>query len=608
MLQDNLALLQADIHTSDELVITETKELKKRIAILTQKNDRLSVDNHELMQLLKEAKEESNKFEATAKSYVARLTQARTNNLRRAESRISVASERRVMMMNVADAENARGGMPPMRGREENVDNGQGNAPLAQADDADVQPQLAPTVAPVLQPPNAHQLMKSVDWPKRSSCFQHDEYCKTVTETFARYLAKGIPEDMLAESLHSNISKQDRIGKLYTSELENNATITMTTVMETLKRCDREWSEKTNNQKWNSITKQPDESMYSFCRRVKTAYDNYNVGEGGNELQKEKLIKERVIKGADLPEDVALTAFMCTDIERLPSYIQTVMDNRKLQTPMRTTSQLPKWRQQSQQQQSFAQQQSVPQQPQQQYQRPQMQNPSQQYQQQRARQQQPRGRPPYQQMQYQYQPPPPYQQFPGQQQTHMRQQAQRQQPLPALLQQVRHPPPPRQAPQFPPRQQMQYQTAPKQYQNQALRVEQQQQTLTAQQQPHQTQEQQHQQPSMEQLEKSVATIQITTDFSERAPTDFEKRPENHQIEVCTRCRRIQSGHRSINCTFPAFCSMCQYEGHTDREHYKHIMALQQQQSMLQRRPLLPPSPLAGAQAMASDAVASNNQI
>ena len=190
-------------------------------------------------------------------------------------------------------------------------------------------------------------------------------------------------------------------------------------------------------------------------------------------------------------------------------------------------------------------------------------------------------------------------------------QAPGQQQIPALLQQVRRPPPQRQGFQFP-RQRMQYQSGQRQYQNQPFQMAPQQQTMPTQQHMQQTQQsqqdQQHQQSDVKQLEKSVASIQITTDFPERAPTDFEKRPENFRVEICTRCRRIQSGHRAMGCTFPAFCSMCQYEGHTDREHNKQTMALHQQQAMLQRGPLLPPSPLAGAQAMAGDTIADANQI
>ena len=87
-------------------------------------------------------------------------------------------------------------------------------------------------------PANVHQLLKLVDWPRRKACFQHDEFCEKVEHTFTRSLSKGIPEYLLAESLHSAIQKQEKFARLYNSEIGTAPELTFDTVMGAIRKCD----------------------------------------------------------------------------------------------------------------------------------------------------------------------------------------------------------------------------------------------------------------------------------------------------------------------------------------------------------------------------------
>ena len=50
----------------------------------------------------------------------------------------------------------------------------------------------------------------------------------------------------------------------------------------------------------------------------------------------------------------------------------------------------------------------------------------------------------------------------------------------------------------------------------------------------------------------------------RAPVDFEYQKNNYSKSVCVKCRRYD--HRYIHCNFPPYCSYCNSEGHSNRDH------------------------------------------
>ena len=521
-LQNSLAILQSGIHTTDEMIVKETKELHKKIAILTQKAERLQVENDELQQLLKESREEARKHEMTSRTYISRLGQARATNMLRSESRMSITNDRRILVNN-------RDGTEAHDDRNLIDVGGSSNGSIDDPEGSDV-------VAPVAAAPNAHQLLKAVDWPKRNTCFQHDDFCQKVSQTFQRHIAKGIPDHMLAESLHTSLNKQETISRMYNAEIGNPAEITFAAIMQALRNCDREFMELSNYQKWNSLIKHPEESIHSFCKRVYKGYDDYNVGEEGNDDMKIRLIKERIIKGADLPKEVSNCILICENLTKLPSYILQAM-NITQKTGQNTNGQSAQRQSKSQQQQTAAtaaQQQTNPRQTYQQRFRSQ-----QNFQSVPSPQQNYRYRQPYQQTQQ-------YQRPLGQ----MQQQTVAAQAIPPLIQQTSQPPPNYQN-QQPGSQQMPMTTAPQNQQQQNQNIE----------------------------SKTVATMQM--EFADRAPSDFER--NNRGVSLCTNCRKIQCGHRSNTCPFPPYCSYCNAEGlHTDGEH-KSRQIIETRQRFQQRQ-------------------------
>ena len=528
-LQNSLAILQSGIHTTDEIIVRETKELHKKIAIMTQKAERLQMENEELGQLLKEAQEESRKHEMTSRTYIARLGQARAMNVQRSESRMSVTNERRILVNN-------RDGADP---REERNLIDVGNSPEIPNDQDN--PEMAEAVAPpIVAAPNAHQLLKAVDWPKRKTCFQHDDFCQKVSQTFQRHLAKGIPSHMLSESLHTSLNRQESISRMYNAEIGNPQEITFAAIMQALRNCDREFMELSNYQKWNSLIKHAEESIHSFCKRVYKGYEDYNVGEEGNEDMKIRLIKERIIKGADLPKEVSNSILVCENLTKLPSYILQAMNiTQKTSTGTDTQSAQRQAKSQSQPSNLQNSQQAPPRQNYQPRARPQQ--PTQSQQNYRYRQQ--------------FQSPQRYQRPPGQAQ----QPPIPPQPIPPLIQQLSQPPPNYQS-----QQSRSQQTAP---------LSQGQQSIS---------------PQTQNTEvKTVASMQM--EFSDRAPPEFER--NNRGVSLCTNCRKIECGHRSNTCTLRPYCSYCNAEGHTDGDHRsRQIMEYRQRFQQRQASRLQSPQP------------------
>ena len=538
MLQDAIAENQKESQTTDEMVVKEAKEMQRQIVTLTQANKQLEEEHGELLQMLKTAREEAKKQEAIARSYATRINQVRSSNLRRTESRMSVGAERRVLTM-----ENA-------------------HEPEGDNDDDDDDLSSAGAQAQVQIPAAVHQLLKFVDWPRRKACFQHDEFCEKVEHTFRRSMEKGIPSHLLAESLHSAIQKQEKFARLYNSEIGTAPELTFDTVMGAIRQCDRVFSEKSNYEKWESVILEEDESIFSFCRRVERAYKDYKIGEEGNDDLQVKLIKERVIKGANLSDAVAASILTCENLQKLPGYIQQALD-REPKTKSQTETgakqaqeptQAPRQKQQQPQKQAGPVKQT--------YERSERKE--------KQQQQQPQGT------------------IPQRQQSMPQQQVQRQQPQrqfyqPPSVQQMSRGPFPTSFPQnrYPPPPSYQ-QNRPTNYQQNfrsqgvpasASVINQTLQRFAAQNinQPDQTQS--SQEPQNQAQAATVATDQEQSKtvasvdrIHERAPTGFEHQRENRTIQMCTKCRRIQTNHRWARCRYPPFCSYCQEEGHTDADH------------------------------------------
>ena len=518
MLQEGLADMERDLTNTDKLVLGETKELQRKIAILAQSNEKLEEEREELIQMLKIAKDEARRQKAIARSYAARINQVRSPNPKRTESRVSIAAERRVLTM-------------------ENADEPQGDEG-AYEDDNELP--SAGAQAQMQIPAAVHQLLKLVDWPRRKACFQHDEFCERVEHTFTRGRSKGIPGYLLAESLHSAIQKQEKLARLYNSEIGTAPELTFDTVMGALRKCDRVFSEKSNYEKWESVVLEEEESIFSFCKRVERAYKDYKVGEEGNEDLQVKMVKERVIKGANLSDTVAASILTCENLQKLPGYIQQALDREtktedQAETPARRV-------QDRQQSQKTRQQQQQP--------RRQLGPVKQTYQQAKGRQQQPQqSQPQRQQMQQLL----PQHQAQAAQPQYGQPQQFLQQPQHQLFQRFQFPPPPQA-----PASAQQYLQPQHQSQQQAMQRAQQLQLF-------------------QQLQFPPPPLQKLSEY--KYQQNQQMAPQEAQTRynaVLQQARTTNIGHRWTRCQYPPFCSYCQEEGHTDTEHRTQFPPPQQQ--------------------------------
>ena len=176
---------------------------------------------------------------------------------------------------------------------------------------------------------DAYHLLKLIQWPTRESCFDHDEFFQKIENSVARHMAKGIPDEILAENLHNALGNQNGIGQLYSSEIGEPKVLTTHKVMSALKKCDKEFLEVSNHEKWKRMKKGAEESMDSFCKRVIKKHDEW-IGEPGKEELRARVIKEQIIEKADIPDDIATLLLMTDKLEAIPRYIRYAMERKQM--------------------------------------------------------------------------------------------------------------------------------------------------------------------------------------------------------------------------------------------------------------------------------------
>ena len=346
----------------------------------------------------------------------------------------------------------------------------------------------------------------------------------------------------------------------YAAHKKQMKSLTLDGVIETVIACDKATKILSNTEKFQLITQQKSENLYSVMRRLTLAFDEYKIGDPDDQKAKLRILKRRFCEAASLPESVRQSIRHCQDLDDVvacASEDMALLEQNKLVYNNQShggANHVPATQNLSQQRPFFQQKGkggykgSFQQQPQQvQWRQQQFSTSNKTF----FQPQQPQQNVSFQ---HQQQPRPLMQQQPLLQQ--------QQQPRPLMQQQQLH---------FAPsRQQQQFDLGLSSNHQGEINALSQQRVFTS----------------------PGSSVQ-------RAPTNFEFQSENKQVMICLRCR-VLSDHRGPSCPYFKFCSYCGAEGHSDYEHKNGLAKLEtgQPQQLQQQQQMPQPQQSAQQQAPA----------
>ena len=247
------------------------------------------------------------------------------DSIKRTESRISIASDRRIL---------------PVEDEEEEEEE-------EQSDDIDLQWDGDDEVvsARVQQPnqdannrqaaarPNwadmikANQLMRAVKWPDRSRSNDFEDFCEQVQAVADRQVSKGLPDTAIAESLHNHLSTMDGLSQKYNHEVNPAAVMTLRSVLATMKSCDKSHKRKSNVDRFNEIEKGPEEDFLNLTKRITKKYDVYKLGEPSyDQHHRIKTIRDRVCRAGKVPMQIVRQLSTCYNLDLIPIIIEDSLE------------------------------------------------------------------------------------------------------------------------------------------------------------------------------------------------------------------------------------------------------------------------------------------
>ena len=165
----------------------------------------------------------------------------------------------------------------------------------------------------------ANKLLRQVRWP--TSTNDHEEFCDEIKGVVNRQTKRGIQPEAIAEYLHNHLLSVESVGKKYSNEIDCSAPLTLDSVIEALRTCDKASYKRTNVEKFSKIIMKSGEDIEQLTRRVARKYKEYGMSSGNDKNENIRRIREQVCKAAKLPCETIELVSSCFDLETLPKII-----------------------------------------------------------------------------------------------------------------------------------------------------------------------------------------------------------------------------------------------------------------------------------------------
>ena len=162
--------------------------------------------------------------------------------------------------------------------------------------------------------------LEATRWPYPENFATHGDFYTIVVNHTKKLLARGHPQDLIAESLDNFLMSSKKAPK-YGAVAQEEDTETLKGVLKSLQSCDIAYMSTTMEERFNNVRKYQREDWESYIARCKALYNNLNSDDPNYDRAKPRRIKEQFFRGARIAKVYSDKFMAQNDLEELVTQV-----------------------------------------------------------------------------------------------------------------------------------------------------------------------------------------------------------------------------------------------------------------------------------------------
>jgi hypothetical protein len=158
--------------------------------------------------------------------------------------------------------------------------------------------------------------LEATRWPHPENFATHGDFYTIVVSHAEKLLARGHPQDLIAESLDNFLMSSKKAPKYGAVALRRD-TSTLEGALDALEACDIVYMGTTGEERFNNIKRHPGEDLEGYMARCANSYDKMGNGDPNHSKARPRRIKEQFFKGANIERSYADRFMGMNDLDSL---------------------------------------------------------------------------------------------------------------------------------------------------------------------------------------------------------------------------------------------------------------------------------------------------
>ena len=168
--------------------------------------------------------------------------------------------------------------------------------------------------------------MGKYTWPEEKIFPEFEEYYEAIARCVKKCLDKGVPDEIVADSLHSFLLKAPSAGK-YATFSQHRDVETTAGVLGALRETNFEYCNTTSSERFQKLALADGEDLSTFMARLLQAYKRFNKGvDIENDSIAKRHIKKRFFEGSRVPESISRGLRACDRLSDIVWYTHVDME------------------------------------------------------------------------------------------------------------------------------------------------------------------------------------------------------------------------------------------------------------------------------------------
>ena len=162
--------------------------------------------------------------------------------------------------------------------------------------------------------------LEATKWPYPENFATHGDFYAIVVSHAKKLVARGHPQDLIAESLDNFLMSSKKAPK-YGAIARVKSSETLKGVLEALQSCDIAYCSTTMEERFNNVKRYRREDWETYMARCKTLYSNLGGSDPNHDKAKARRIKERFFGGAGIAKSYADKFMAQNDLDELVTQV-----------------------------------------------------------------------------------------------------------------------------------------------------------------------------------------------------------------------------------------------------------------------------------------------